>query len=45
MLKLVRLHVDAMTVIVKENVRGAGGELGKNLVEMLNMAVEKVVGT
>ncbi len=45
MLKLVRLHADAMNVILKEDVRGASHQLGKHLVEMLNKAVDKVVGT
>ena len=44
MLKLVRIHADAMNVIVRENIRGAGDALGKQLVEMLNKAVDKVVG-
>ena len=42
LLKLVHIHVDAMNVIVKEGIRGAGGEAGKSLVEMLRTAVEKV---
>lgn len=44
MLKLVRVHADAMNVIVKEDLRGASDELGKQLVEMLNKAVDKVIG-
>lgn len=44
MLKLVRLHADAMNVILKEEIRGSSDELGKHLVEMLNKAVDKVTG-
>lgn len=44
MLKLVRVHADAMNVIVRENIRGAGDPLGKQLVEMLNKAVDKAIG-
>ena len=45
LLTLTRLHVEALNVVVKENIRGAGGTQGKELVEMLRMAVAKVLGT
>jgi len=41
-LHLVRLHVDAMRVVINESVDGAGGDQGKELIAMLRTAVERV---
>lgn len=41
-LQLVRLHVDAMRVVVNESVDGAGGDQGKELIAMLRTAVDRV---
>ena len=40
-LKLIGLHIDALKVVVNENIRGAGGDSGKEMIAMLRMAVEK----
>ena len=41
-LHLIRLHVDAMRVVVNESVDGAGGDQGKELIAMLRTAVDRV---
>ena len=43
LLALTRIHVDALTVVLKENIRGMGGAQGKQMVEMLRTAVDKVL--
>lgn len=43
LLVLARIHVDALNVVLKENIRGMGGAQGKQMVEMLRAAVEKVL--
>ena len=40
-LRFVRLHVDAMRVVVNEAVDGVGGDQGKELIAMLHTAVDK----
>lgn len=44
-LPLIRLHVDAMRVVINESVDGAGGDQGKELIAMLRTAVERVTGS
>ncbi len=41
-LKLIELHADALNIVVRDNIRGAGGAEGKKLIGMLRTAVEKV---
>ena len=41
-LQLIRLHADAMKVVVNDSIDGAGGEQGKELIAMLRAAVERV---
>ena len=43
LLALIRLHIDAMNVVIKDNIRGMGGVQGKQLVEMLHTAIGKVM--
>ena len=43
MLALARIHIDALNVVLKENIRGMGGVQGKQMVEMLRTAVDKVL--
>lgn len=39
--ELVKSHIDAMRVVIKDRVSGSGGEIGKKLTESLNEAIEK----
>lgn len=39
--ELIKSHVDAMRAVIKGRVSGDGGEIGKQLSESLNQAIEK----
>ena len=39
--ELIKTHVDAMRVVIKDRVSGDGGEIGKQLTDSLNEAIEK----
>ncbi len=41
-LKLIELHADALNIVVRDNIQGAGGAEGKKLIGMLRTAVDKV---
>ncbi len=41
-LKLIALHADALNIVVRDDIRGAGGEAGKKLIAMLRTAVDKM---
>ncbi len=41
-LKLIELHADALNIVVRDDIRGAGGAEGKKLIGMLRTAVDKV---
>ena len=41
LVKLVKAHIDGMKAVISERVSGDGGELGQELLESLNMAIQK----
>lgn len=43
-LNVVKLHIDTLNVIIKQDIQGDGGDMGKKLLTGLTMAADKVGG-